>query len=81
MTLAVAALLGLTTGCNEYIDDLRGLGQRVEVLESSSLDFTNQMEALKRIVAVVEARGYITDLQQQDDAFIITFKHWEINHP
>ena len=72
-TMAVAALLGLTTGCNEYIDDLRDLGQRVEVLESSALNFTSQMEALKRIVATVERNGYITNLQQQDDAYIISF--------
>ena len=64
ISLAVVALMGLTA-CNEYIDDLRDLGQRVEVLESSTLDFTNQMEALKRIVAVVESHGYITDLQQR----------------
>ena len=73
------AVIGLTAGCtmfeacNDYDNDLRDIGKRVEVLESQSLSFTDDLTALQRIISVVESRGYITKLEQNDSAFIITF--------
>ena len=73
------AVIGLTAGCtmfeacNDYGNDLRDIGKRVEVLETQSLSFTDDLTALQRIISVVESRGYITKLEQNDSAFIITF--------
>lgn len=57
----------LLTACDGTGDDLRDLGQRVEVLEDRTLSFTSDIEALQRLVEIIRANGYITQLVSNAD--------------
>ena len=51
--LGLAVIIPLCVSCDQTGDDLRELGLRVEALENKTLKFTDELEALKRIVTVM----------------------------
>jgi len=63
MTFAACCLLS----CNEYTDDLQGLGQRVEILEDSTLGFTNRIETIQKLLEARNTYGIISEIVYNDD--------------
>ncbi len=62
--LLVIAIGGFFTSCKEYFDDLQSIGQRVVKLEADSLQFTQQYENLKSILAVLKGHQNIDSVYQ-----------------
>ena len=64
--LALATLL--PTACTDgYGDDLRRLGQRVEVLESRAELINSNIRDLYTIINAIEQNGYVTQLTENAD--------------
>ena len=53
--------------CNEYIDDLQGIGKRVEVLEDSVLSVQNTLETLTQLQKAMETYGVVSNIIQNSD--------------
>ena len=66
-----AMLLGwiVLVSCDRYnyVDDLQGLGQRVEVLEAMVLEANEELAALSEVVRAVESNGYVTSVRRNAD--------------
>jgi hypothetical protein len=69
-------LLGASCDKYNYTDELQHLGKRVEILESEVLQFNNEMEALKELIATIEEHGYVTGIvQNTDGSYTIQFNN------
>ena len=53
--------------CNEYIDELQGIGKRVEVLEDSVLSVKNTFETLTLLQKAMETYGVVSNIIQNSD--------------
>ena len=53
--------------CNEYTDDLQGLGKRVEALEDSSLKFFDINKSIETLMFVAETSGFVTSVIEEED--------------
>ena len=61
------ALSGLFISCNEYYDDLEGLGKRVVKLEESTLQIDNSLKNLELLTQAASRHGYITKVDNNAD--------------
>ena len=53
--------------CNEYTDDLQGLGKRVEKLEADTLALKNSVETLKQLQIAMEEQGIVKKIIENAD--------------
>lgn len=76
LTIAVA----LTSACNDqYGDDLRSLGRRVEILERDFTQINEDIRALQAIATTVESNGYVTRLDKNSDStYTVTFNNGNV---
>lgn len=68
--LALSLLLFVTSCSDKFGDDLRGLGNRVEVLENNTdklKTFNKDIETLQAIVLIIQKNGYISSLTDNGD--------------
>ena len=75
----VVLIIGMVAvSCSKYnfVDELRGIGSRVEVLESRALELNEGIEALREIVQAVETHGYVTRVVRDGDgSCAVTFSN------
>lgn len=66
---ALAILIGssLLYSCKEYVDDLSGLGKRVEALEDATLDYSDVNKAIETLRLIARNYGFITSIEQSED--------------
>ena len=62
----VLAACGLSS-CNEYVDDIQGIGQRVVVLEDSVLQVSSTVEALQKLEAAIRSHGVVKNIISNRD--------------
>jgi len=53
--------------CNEYTDDLQGLGKRVEKLEADTLALKNSIETMKQLQIAMEEQGIVKNIIENAD--------------
>lgn len=63
---AVLASCGLCS-CNEYIDDVQGLGKRVEVLEDSVLSIQNTLATIQKLQVAMDTYGVVSNIITNKD--------------
>ncbi len=76
----VLVALMLIVSCDKfnYVDELQGIGKRVEVLETMELQVNEGLVALKEIIQAVEDNGYVTKVKPgKDGSYEITFSTGE----
>ena len=72
--LLMACMLVAACDRYNYVDELQGLGGRVETLEGMELKVNEQMKALDELIRTVEAGGYVTKVEKNaDGTSTITF--------
>lgn len=64
---AILAGCGLSTSCNEYTDDLQGIGKRVEVLEDSALSVRNTYDVITKLETAMKTYGVISNIKTNAD--------------
>jgi len=65
-SLLTLLLVLLASSCSDrFGDDLRSLGSRVEVLESSVLKANTELEALSTIIKTILSNGYIKEIKDK----------------
>lgn len=80
---AISVMLGslvLVASCGKYnyVDELQGLGSRVETLEQMVSKMNTDLNALQQLVRIVDERGYITQVvTNSDGSYTIRFNDEE----
>lgn len=66
--ILLAFVLGWSLySCEEYADDLRGVGGRVEALEDSCLKFSDLEKSIEILEFVANTNGFVDDITQEND--------------
>lgn len=65
--LALSLFLFVTSCSDRFGDDLRSLGSRVEVLEKSTLEAGQEIEALWTLIHTIQSNGYISNIIENSD--------------
>jgi hypothetical protein len=53
--------------CKEYVDDLQGLGKRVEALEDSTLNYSDLNKNIEMMMKLAQYNGFVTSIVEGDD--------------
>jgi len=78
---AVLGLGGLAS-CDKYVDDLQGIGKRVEVLESKNLtSLTENLHTIQLLIKATEEKDYFTTFKDNGDGTYTVTLASDPQHP